>query len=125
MNGVYFSFLYIKADNNNSGLNTYVLYNIYNAKHNSQKELTYFTFKLSALLYEYADLKKSFLDFEILMSIHQAIVKMMINLYKTILNSYIKGVEYDMCQKKSQWLIFIFYIKNTCEVSKAVPGVVA
>lgn len=100
MNGVYFSFLYIKADNNNSGLNTYVLYNIYNAKHNSQKELTYFTFKLSALLYEYADLKKSFLDFEILMSINQAIVKMMINLYKTILNSNIKGVEYDICQKK-------------------------
>lgn len=124
MNGVYFSFLYIKADNNNSGLNTYVLYNIYNAKHNSQKELTYFTFKLSALLYEYADLKKSFLDFEILMSINQAIVKMMIHLYKTILNSYIKGVEYDM-SKKSQWLIFIFYIKETCEVSKAVPGVVA
>lgn len=37
MNGVYFSCLYIKADKYNSGLNTYVLYNIYNAKHNSQR----------------------------------------------------------------------------------------
>lgn len=63
------------------------------------KELTYFPFLLSALYYEYADKKKSFLDFEILRGIHQAIVKMMINLYKTILNSYINGVEYDICQK--------------------------
>lgn len=36
-------------------------------------------------------IKKSFLDFEILRGIHQAIVKMMINWYKTIFNSYIKG----------------------------------
>lgn len=55
MNGVYFSCLYIKADKYNSGLNTYVLYTIYNAKHNSQR-VDLFPF----FAYEYADKKNHF-----------------------------------------------------------------
>lgn len=96
MNGVYFSCLYIKADKYNSGLNTYVLYNIYNAKHNSQR-VDLFPFLAFSIILWICWKKKSFLDFEILRGIHQAIVKMMINWYKTIFNSYIKGVEYDIC----------------------------